>query len=221
MILHITNGDYFHRFFLDNYNAKYAGDAIVFREAMIQGDTEKEVLSNAFISTRAKALNVDEKFYKENAKDLLDFCDSHKNYSQLCLWFGRDSFCQLNLLTLLALLEKIHYQGKISLYIIDDESGAILEENIPVLLGNYQDIYEKILIQRIPAPAISHFGVICKQAIVLYYDYLSNDGALAKYVLENKEKDETTLIKELLLKTKEYGLSDLNIIELIKRVLKA
>ena len=218
MVLNITNGDYFNRYFLKNYNTEYAGDAIPFREAMIQGDTEKEVLSNAFISTRAKVLNVDEKFYKENAKDILDFCNRHNAYREIRLWFGRDSFCQLNLLTLLALLEKIHYKGKISLYIIDDESFDVVEKNIPVTLGVYQDLYTKILIERIPAPTILQFGVIFKRAIELYYDYLSNDGNLAKYILENKEKDETTLIKELLLQTKEYGLSDLNIIELIKRI---
>jgi hypothetical protein len=205
---------------LEKLNTQYAGDAIPFREAMIQGNTEREVLSDAFIRTRANALSVAESVYKEKAKDILDFCVNYSRFQELRLWFGKDSFCQLNLLTLLALLEKIEYRGKITLFLIDDENFDILEKNIPVSLGGYQKLYEEILIQRIPSPFISHFGVISQRAIELYYDYLSPDGALAQFILKNKDKSEDTLMKELLSQTKEYGLSDLNILSLINRILK-
>ena len=100
MILNITNGDYFNRYFLEKLNSQYEGNAIPFREAMIQGNTEKEVFSDAFIRTRAYALSVDEAFYREKAEDILKLAKTHQDYDKLCLWFGKDSFCQLNLLVL-------------------------------------------------------------------------------------------------------------------------
>ena len=217
MLLNITNGDYFNRYFLEKLNTEYIGTAFPFREAMIDGPAHADVFSNAFICTRAKALSVDEQFYKEKAKELLDFCQNHTKYTHLYLWFGADTFCQLNLLTLLALLEKIQYQGKISLYILDDESFAILEKDIPVTLGIYTNLYQQILINHTP---VAHVGALNHKAVDLYFDYLSSDGELAKFILENREKDNDVLLKELLLRTKDYGLSDLNIQNLIKRVLE-
>ncbi len=216
MILNITNGDYFHRYFMENVNATYEGRAFPFREAMIDGEKIKDVFSDAFIKIRAKTLSVDESIYRENAKELLEFCSEHTNYNEIRLWFGLDTFCQLNLLTLLALLEKIDYRGKITLYIIDDESFEILEKNIKIQLGVYTNIYEKILIKRVSIPNI---GVLSQKAIDLYFDYLSSDGALAKLILENKDKDENFLITQILLHSKDYGLSDLNAKNLIKRIL--
>lgn len=216
MILNITNGDYFNRYFLKKLNTQYLGNALPFREAMIQGDTKKEVFSDEFIQTRALALSVSEDFYREKAEDILNLANTHQNYEKLQLWFGKDSFCQLNLLTLLAFLEKIAYQGELSLFIIDDESFAVIERDIKIQLGNYQKLYETILIdKKMP----SNFGIIYKKAVELYFDYLSPDGALAQFILKNKEKSEDTLMKELLLRTKEYGLSDSNILSLIQRIL--
>ena len=220
MVLNITNGDYFNSYFLEQLHTEYTGDALPFREAMIQGETVNEVFSNEFIRIRAKELSVEETTYRNNARNFLNFCAKHTDYQELRLWFGKDSFCQLNLLTLLATLEKIGYEGKLTLFIIDDESFEILEKDIPLQLGIYQNLYEKILVQRIPAPNATEYGIIYKRAIDLYFDYLSPDGTLAKYILKNRDKDERTLIKELLLQTKEYGLSDLNIIDLIKRIKK-
>ena len=217
MLLNITKGDYFNRYFLEKLNIDYIGNAFPFREAMIDGPAHADVFSNAFICTRAKALSVDEHFYKEKAKELLDFCENHTQYTQLCLWFGADTFCQVNLLTLLALLEKINYQGKISLYVIDDESFEILQKDIPVTLGIYTNLYQQILINHTP---VANVGTLNQKAFDLYFDYLSNDGALAKFIIENREQDKDFLVKELISRTKDYGLSDINIQNLIKRVLK-
>ena len=78
-MLNITNGDYFNRYFLEKLNIDYIGNAFPFREAMIDGPAHADVFSTAFICTRAQALSVDEHFYKEKAKELLDFCEVRNN----------------------------------------------------------------------------------------------------------------------------------------------
>ena len=56
-------------------------------------------------------------------------------YSTIYLWFGKDTFCQMNLLALLVYLEQIKYQGKLILNYIDDVTFEQIESNIDVKLG--------------------------------------------------------------------------------------
>lgn len=211
MLLNITNGDYL--------NAKLAqeneGEFFPFREAMIQGEATYPILDNRFIKARAKSLNVSAEFYKEKAKDVLELLLCHKRYSKIKLWFGKDTFCQLNLLTLLAYLEQIYYVGEIEIVIIDDETGNTLQSDIKVVLGQYSAIYKAILMSKQMG---TELGVIDRHAIELYFDYLSLDGYLANLIKENSNLDDNQLLVLLLESSKEYGLSDLNIKELISRV---
>ena len=211
MLLNITNGDYLNA----KLSKKYEGDFFPFREAIIQGEVTSTVLDDEFIKVRAKSLGVSEEYYKQNAEKFIDFTKNHNKYSNLKLWFGKDTFCQLNLLTLLALLEQINYIGEISLVLIDDETGSIIGKEKRVELGVYREIYNKILIEKQPN---SKLGDIDKRAIELYFDYLSLDGYLANLIRENLSLSEDELMVLLLNSSKEYGLSDLNIRELITRV---
>ncbi len=211
MILNITNGDYL--------NAKLSkeneGEFFPFREAMIQGLASSPIFDECFISQRAKSLGVSEELYKEKAKDLLEFSLRHEKYSKLKLWFGADTFCQLNLLTLLAFLEQINYSGDIELVIIDDETGNILQDGISVKLGQYSKIYQAVLIKK-QMPNV--LGVIDKRAIELYFDFLSPNGELATMIHKNQNLTEEELVVLILENSKDYGLSDLNVKELISRV---
>ena len=211
MLLNITNGDYLNA----KLSKKYEGEFFPFREAIIQGEVTSTVLDDEFIKVRAKSLGVSEEYYKQNAEKLIDFTKNHNKYSSLKLWFGKDTFCQLNLLTLLALLEQINYIGEISLVLIDDETGSIIGQEKRVELGVYREIYNKILIEKQPT---SKLGDIDERAIELYFDYLSLDGYLANLIRENLSLSEDELMVLLLNSSKEYGLSDLNIRELIARV---
>ena len=213
MLLNITNGDYI--------NAKLSkeldGEFIPFREAMIQGLACEKILSEEFISVRANSLGVSEDLYKNYSKELLQFVSSHNKYKKLKLWFGKDTFCQLNLLTLLALLEQINYLGEVELVIIDDETGNILSSPQTAKLGVYQNLYKTVIIERVVP---KHFGVIDKRAIELYFDYLSPNGYLANLVRENANLSGEELVILVLKNSCEYGLSDLNAKELISKALK-
>ena len=211
MILNITNGDYLN----DKLSKENEGEFFPFREAMIQGEVAYPILDVNFIKVRAKSLGVSEELYKEKAKELLEFSLRHEKYSKLKLWFGSDTFCQLNLLTLLAFLEQINYAGEIEIAIIDDETGNTLKPSSSVKLGQYLAVYKTVLISK---QMPDELGVINRRAVELYFDYLSLDGYLARLIKENRDLTENQLLVLLLESSKEYGLSDLNLKELISRV---
>lgn len=208
-ILNITNGEYFNEYFISNFG----GVAVPFCEAVMDGEVLTDIYSEEFIAVRAKSLNITENEYKTKmyAYNALNYND----YKTICLWFGKDTFCQVNLLTLLAYLEQIQYDGEIKLNYIDDETFDLLESDINLELGVYSEIYEQVLIsKKLP----SDVGVLCHRAIDLYFDYHSDIGTLAEIVKANAYKDKMELIGLLLEESKDYGLSDLQIERLINRI---
>ena len=208
--LNITNGEYFNKHLI----SKYGGQAVPFCEVMMDGEVLSDIYSEAFISLRAKALNVSENEYR--AKMYAYEALKNNEYDSICLWFGKDTFCQMNLLTLLTYLEQIQYHGKLKLNYIDDETFGIIEADIEVSLGKYNKIFNDILIGK-SAPL--DIGVLCSRAIDLYFDYHSDNGALAELVKANSNKNKTELICLLLEQSKDYGLSDLQAGRLIDSVL--
>ncbi len=213
MVLNVTNGDYFNGYFCKKYKER----AVPFREAMMMGKACPKVFCDEFIAVRASLLGISQQQYRKNAKEIINLRADKDNYSRLGLWFGYDTFCQLNLLTLLAYLEQINYVGEITLNIIDDESFCVLKSGIRVALGEYKDIYENVLVKRIPA---AETGVISKEAIELYFDYLSPDGVLAKAIKSNRDMDKDKLVGFIMSISKQYGLSELQAMELIRKYRK-
>ena len=209
--LNITNGDYFNEYFL----SKFGGVAIPFCEAMMDGEASADIYSAQFIALRAGALNVTEDEYRAKmyARDYL----SSGKYQTICLWFGKDTFCQVNLLTLLAYLEQIAYVGEVKLNYIDDETFEILESDIDVKLGIYGKIYEDVLISRKTPHDV---GVLNMRAINLFFDYHSKNGELANLAMANANKEKDELIRLLLEESREYGLSDLQAEKLIDSITK-
>ncbi|MBR5507994.1 MAG: hypothetical protein IKV88_08115 [Clostridia bacterium] len=209
-ILNITNGDYFNAHFM----SRSGGTAIPFCEVMMDGKAVTNIYSQQFVALRAEALNISENEYRVK----MYVYDTLKNndYQKICLWFGKDTFCQVNLLTLLAYLEQIEYQGELKLNYIDDETSEVLDTDIDIKLGIYSKIYEDVLISKI---VTNDVGVLCARAIDLFFDYHSDNGELAKLVRANAHKEKTQLISLLLGKSKDYGLSDLQAERLINSIL--
>ena len=205
-ILNITNGDVFNEYFL----SKFGGEAIPFREVMMDGDTVLDIYSDEFIEVRAQALGVKIEEYK--SKMLTCGGLNILGYKKLNLWFGKDTFCQMNLLTLLAYLEQIDYSGEIFLNYIDDETFETLEENVRVDLGIYKNLYQEILINK---NQIDNLGVLVARSIELFFDYHSKNGTLAEMVRNNVNMAQTDLICLLLQNSREYGLSDIQAKKLI------
>ena len=207
-VLNITNGDAFNRYFISNFG----GEAIPFREAMMDGKSIIDIFSNEFIDARSSEFNVSAKEYRSNM--LVYDALQNNNYDELCLWFGGDTFCQMNLLTLLAYLEQIDYRGKITLNYIDDETFEVTTANIQVELGIYKNLYEQILINK---NKIDSLGILVPETIDLFFDYHSESGALAEMVRNNLDMEHTDLICRLLYNSKEYGLSDIQAKRLIEK----
>lgn len=206
-ILNITNGDYFN----DYFKSKHDTTSVAFCEVMMDGETVCDIYSEDFIKLRCSALKVDQSKYraKMHAYDAL----KQDTYHEIHLWFGKDTFCQMNLLTLLAYLEQIEYCGRIILNYINDETFEVLEPDIDVQLGKYKKIYTDILILKHMSGDI---GVLDEKAIGLYFDYHSDDGMLVKLIKQNSNKNKMELICLLLEKSKDYGLSDLQAERLIE-----
>ena len=210
-ILNITNGEYFNEYYI----SKFGGLSVPFCEVMMDGETIANIYSQQFIELRAKSLNITENEYK--SKMYVYNVLNNNNYPSICLWFGKDTFCQVNLLTLLAYLEQIGYQGELKLNYIDDETFEVLEPDIDVKLGAYSKIYEDVLIlKKLPQDV----GILTARAIELYFDYISLNGNLCRLILENRNKTRTELISLLLISSREYGLSDFEAERLIDKTLK-
>ena len=125
-------------------------------------------------------------------------------YTSVSLWFGKDTFCQVNLVTLLAYLEQIQFKGDVKLNYIDDRTFKTIEADIDVKLGGYKDLYRQILIEkRMPCDV----GVLSKKAIELYFDYHSRNGRLVALARSNKDKCRKDLLKLLQNEGEDYGLT--------------
>ena len=208
--LNITNGEYFNKYLM----LKTGEACVPFCEAIMDGEVVTNIYSEQFISLRAKSLNVTEDEYRSKMY-VRNFLQG-KEYKTICLWFGKDTFCQVNLLALLAYLEQIQYRGDLKLNYIDDETFEVLEQNIDVELGIYGKIYEDILISKCMPCDV---GALDARAIDLYFDYHSDDGMLVNLVKANADKEKMALIVLLLERSKDYGLSDLQAERLINSIL--
>lgn len=208
--LHITNGEYFNALL----KTKYGQDGVPFNEAMMTGNTVAKIFSEQFVSFRAKAHGVSEKQYLEKLKPFLIATENLRRYDEICLWFGTDTFCQTNMLCVTAYLETQGYRGRVYAVYIDDETGEITKSKTLISLDGKQALYEKILVEKTFAVCEDQ---ILQNAAELYFDYLSEDGFLARTIKENQDLSRIGLIKKLLSVSREYGLSDLQAEELIRK----
>jgi hypothetical protein len=206
----ITNGDYFNNYWFEKTNEI----CIPFRESMMSGNTVDDVFSKDFITVRCDYHKISQAKYLNNLKDVISLRSKINEIEEIKLFFGEDTFCQINLLTFLAYLEQINFSGKVVLNLIDDYSMQLIKRDIPVKLGIYKGVYKSVLIDKILPSTIE---VLNNFSLNLYFDYLSSDGKLAKIVKQSPSKSDYELLVELLEQSKEYGLSDVQAKELIEK----
>ena len=209
-IINITNGEYCNNYIQNKTNIH----SIAFNEAMIGGNKTSDIFSDEFINIRHSYHNITKEMYLEKISPIIDLRKYIDAIKRINLYFGEDSFCQINLLTLLAYLEKINYKGEIYLNLIDDYTFEIIKENILVNLGHYTSLYNDLVVNK---QYNNNLEVLSSKAVDLYFDYLNDNGRLATIIKNNKNIDKNKLIIKLLAETKEYGLSNILIEELIEK----
>jgi hypothetical protein len=208
--LHILNGQAMYNFF-KRTNFLEQELMVPFNEAMCYGKTYKDLFSNEFIEIRAKVHHVTTMQYSETVLKPLVPLLSEK-YTHIALWFDADMFCQINILSLLAWLDRADHTGAIDLYIVGDQFEPM--SHFTLKAKGYYAIYKQVLIDKMMPENI--FPDPLKKGVELYLNYLNKDSDLMKYIHKYKDVPEEELMLALIKKFKHYGLGDTQYFEIIK-----
>ena len=177
-------------------------NSTVFSEAMIDGIVKDTTpFSQSFINERAKVHGVHpDKYRKKCAQQLLKM----RAGDDVHVYFGEDLFCQLNLITLLAFLEK---QGidKVTYHVIfeDEMKETALIENLET--SGFSEIYKAVLVNHTSAAVPLE---IIEKGIMLYMDYLDENGKLASFIRSNETDSVLQLTVKIIKQLPEYGLGE-------------
>jgi hypothetical protein len=209
--LHILNGQAMYDFFIRT-NFLQGEMMIPFNEAMCFGDTSEELFTREFVEKRAKVHHVSPGQYtKITIRPLKPFLS--KGFTHIELWFDEDMFCQINIVTILAWLDKNGHSKPIDLHIVGDKFEPI--KNYILMASGYNDVFKQVMIHKkfperiYPAPL--------KKGVELYLTYLHEDSNLMLYIKKHQNMIENELVNALLENFKEYGLGDVQYLEVIKK----
>lgn len=213
-ILNITNGDIFNDYIKSNKE----GEFIPFKEAMVEGNTSYPILDDTFIEIRAKTHKEDINNYTNHMNDMISLKENISKYDVIYLWFGKDAFCQINLITLLAYLKQINFKGIINLNLINEKNNKVIKKNIIINNDDFINYYKDVLINNVmvktPYPFIN-------KAIKQYLSYIENHDFILKYIKKYiNSMNENELVLKLMELTKDLGLGDVQIKNLIEKYKK-
>ncbi len=185
---------------------------VAFNESMIDGKvTEGTPFSQNFINERAKVHGIHaDKYRKRCAQGLLKM----RAGDEVHVYFGEDLFCQLNLITVLAYLEKLGVQ-KVTYHVIfeDEMKETALIENLET--AGFSEIYKAVLVRH---ESIAVPLEITSKALMLYSDYLDDNGRLASLIKANPEDSVLQLTVKIIKQMAEYGLGTEQCANVIERV---
>lgn len=177
-------------------------NCIAFNEAMIDGTVKDSVpFSQSFINERAKVHGIHpDKYRKKNAQQLLKM----RAGDEVHVYFGEDLFCQLNLITLLAFLENQGIESVTYHVVFEDEmKETALIENLET--KGFTEIYKFVLINH---TTVSVPLEIMEKGIMLYQDYLDENGKLASFIRSNETDSVLQLTIKIIKQLPEYGLGE-------------
>ena len=206
-IINITSGLYLNNYLKD----KYSNDTFIpFNEAMIEGNPSYPLFDENFILERCKTHQVSKEDYIKNMIDFLELKNHIHEYNSIVLWFGKDMFCQLNLLTVLSYFQQEKYSNPIYLNLINEDTYEIIEQTT-IPKDDYLSIYKKVFIEH---QRINSLLSDLNQAI---QDYLNYTNEIITFIKENNHYSFEELTTLLLEKTKKYGLGDTQIHKFIQK----
>ena len=185
-------------------------NCIAFSESMINGKVENAVpFSQDFMHERAKTLSVGYDKYKKRFVQLLKM----RAGDEVHVYFGEDLFCQLNLITLLAYLERIGIKS-VTYHVVFEDQMKQTAEIADVSTQGFTEIYKSVLIEhKIVGTPVE----IINKGLLLYSDYLDENGRLAAFIKENPDDTVLQLTVKIIRQLPEYGLGDKQCEEIIKK----
>lgn len=133
-------------------------------------------------------------------------------FSHIVLWLDDDMFCQINLLTLLAYLDQINYERKITFNLVNRNFKVIdcFEFNVQ----GYYEIYKNVMINKC-IPQNIKLSVM-ENGIRLYFEYLREENEITAYIRQHADLQNHVLLAELLKVFRKYGLGDTQYMQLIQ-----
>jgi hypothetical protein len=208
--LHILNGQAMYDFFKKK-SFLQGQKMIPFNEAMCFGETTEDLFTPEFVEKRAKVHHVSPEIYTDITLNPLKPLFSN-GFTHIELWFDMDMFCQINILTILAWLDKKGHSKLIDLHIVGDKFEPI--ENYTLMAAGYYELFMEVLVHK-TLPESIHL-VPLRKGVELYLTYLHEDSNLMMYAKNNQHMTEKELVYALLENFKEYGLGDVQYLEIIR-----
>jgi hypothetical protein len=210
--LHILSGQAMYDYFKKTH---FLEDEMIvpFNEAMCFGYISDELFTQEFVEKRAMVHDVTTEKYTEITLKPLEPLFS-KDFTHMEMWFDADMFCQINILTILAWLDQQGHKNTINLHIVGDMFEPL--ESYSLMAEGYDAIFKQVLIHKTMPHSIHPEPL--KRGVELYTAYLSKESNLMLYIKEHQNVSEKELVYALIENFKEYGLGDLQYLELIRNI---
>lgn len=129
------------------------------------------------------------------------------------LWFGKDLFCQINMLTCLAYLEKLGIKEATFHEVFEDEMKEMSVTKIST--QGFLSAFESIVINK-TATATPLETLNSVQD--MYFEFHSLNGPLCDFIRENPDASVFSLTVKMIKQFAGYGFSDVQSKNLIERI---
>ncbi|SDM36318.1 hypothetical protein [Bacillus sp. OK048] len=210
--LHILNGQAMYDYYKKTHYLERE-ITIPFNEAMCFGNISGDLFSQEFVENRAKVHHVTPEQYTVNTLKPLEPL-INGDFSDIVLWFDADMFCQINVLTILAWLDKIGHINPVILFTVGDEFELIGWDILKP--AGFEELYKQVIIHKNIPHSFDPYPL--KKGIERYLHYLKEDSELINYIQEHQNIPEEELVTALINHFTEYGLGDVQYLEIIKAV---
>ena len=191
--------------------------AVAWREAMILGPAKKEIFSRAFNEARAAWLGEKLPEYETRVVEYLNL-KALVAQENLLLVFGREAFCQINLLTLLCALSQSGRKAPVVIRLIDEFSGNVtLREFAFVEWSLAEEWYQTLLIEGRPFSSSPLLWPELKKAAVLFLLLREEQNEITDIIEEHADLEETALVSLLLKWDRDFGLGDEYFLRLVRK----
>ncbi len=209
--LNIFNGQVMYNYFMQQYLDENNG-CVPFNEAMCVGEVSIDIFSDQFNRYRCNAHHITMEQYQGKTLNPLRPLFNNQ-FTDIIFWFDDDMFCQINLLTLLAYLDQMHFNKKITLNLVNHVFTLINQFEFGI--QGYHEIYKQVLMNKF-IPQSIHLSVM-EKGIRLYLEYIKEENEITAYIRQYKNVPSNILLAQLFNLFPQYGLGDSQYIHLMEK----